>query len=105
VSTAQIVGDDGNEHLAQLVWNAERVEVMYIDCGRTCEVNEAWYKIFSSNFIPGMTLLIMQDWGLRRERPRREYNQTLRFTNAHPEMKLVHELSGGSIATFLFTAP
>jgi hypothetical protein len=90
--------------LPQIVWNGQPVEIMYIDCGRTLAVNEAWYKIFSPSFIPNVTLLVMQDWGLHRERPRRPYNQTLLFTNSHPDMELIHELSVGCVATFLYRA-
>lgn len=102
ISSAKIVDYEGNEHLPKISWNAGPIEIMYIDCGRTFELNEAWYRIFSPSFIPDVTLLIMQDWGTHRERPRLHYNQTLEFTNAHPEMGLLHELSSGTLATFLF---
>ena len=68
----------------------------------TLQANNGWFEIFSKSFIPDVTLLVMQDWGVHRERPRQSYNQTLLFTNAHPEMKLVHELRWGNIATFLY---
>jgi hypothetical protein len=102
VSTAKIVDYEGNEHLPKIAWNGQPIEVMYIDCGRTFEVNEAWYRTFSPSFIPNVTLLVMQDWGTHRERLRLPYNQTLRFTRAHPEIELIHELSDGMIATFLY---
>jgi hypothetical protein len=75
---------------------------MYIDCERTLQANEGWFEIFSPSFMPDVTLLIIQDWGLHRERPRQSYNQTLWFTEAHPELELVHELREGNIATFLY---
>ena len=102
VSTGKIVDYEGNEHLPRIAWNGQPIEIMYIDCGRTLQANNGWFEIFSKSFIPDVTLLVMQDWGVHRERPRQSYNQTLLFTNAHPEMKLVHELRWGNIATFLY---
>ncbi len=102
VSVGRISDYDGNEHLAKIAWNGPSIEIMYIDCGRTFDVNEGWFNIFSGSFIPDVTLLVMQDWGTHRERPRQSYNETLLFTNAHPELHLVHELSQGNIATFLY---
>ena len=102
VKRGQLADYDGNEHLPRIEWDGRPIEIMYIDCGRTTEVNEGWFEIFSPSFIPDMTLLIMQDWRTHRERPRLAYNQTLWFTMAHPEMELVHELQHGGIATFLY---
>jgi hypothetical protein len=102
VKRARIADSDGNEHLPRIEWDGRPIEIMYIDCGRTTEVNEGWFEVFSSRFIPDMTLLIMQDWRTHRERPRLSYNQTLWFTISHPEMELVHELQNGGIATFLY---
>jgi hypothetical protein len=102
VSTAKIVDYEGNEHLPRIKWSRQPIEIMYIDCGRTFEVNEAWFEVFSECFIPGVTLLVMQDWGTHRERPRLSYNETLLFTNAHPELELIHEVSEGCLATFLY---
>jgi hypothetical protein len=102
VSTAKIVDYEGNEHLPSIAWVAQPIEIMYIDCGRTFEVNEGWFRVFSPSFIPDVTVLVVQDWGTHRERPRLAFNQTLQFTNAHPEMELIHELSHGCAATFLY---
>jgi hypothetical protein len=104
VSTAKIVDYEGNERVPPIAWNEQPIEIMYIDCGRMFEVNEAWYRTFAPSFIPNITLLVMQDWGTHRERPRRPYNQTLLFTKSHPELQLIHELTGGAAATFLVTA-
>jgi hypothetical protein len=49
-----------------------------------------------------MTLLIMQDWRAHRERPRLSYNQTMWFTTGPPEMELIHEVSNGGLAAFLY---
>jgi hypothetical protein len=96
----------GNEHLPRIAWDGQPIEIMYIDCGRTAHVNEGWFEVFSSSFVPDLTLLLMQDWRTHRERPRRPYNQTLQFTVNHPELELIHEVSQGSLATFLCrTAP
>ena len=90
VTRGKIVDHDGNENLPQIEWNGAPVEIMYIDCGRTFQVNEAWYRIFSPSLIPGMSLLIMQDWRTNRERPRLAYNETNWFTAAHPELEIIH---------------
>lgn len=102
IARARIADDDGNEHLPRIEWHNGPIEIMYVDCGRTMQVNEAWFEIFSPSFIPDLTLLIMQDWRTHRERPRMPYNETLWFTNAHPEMELIHEVKDGWIATFLY---
>lgn len=52
------------------------MEIMYIDCGRTMQGNEAWYRIFSEGLIPDLSMIIMQDWRTPRERPRLSYNET-----------------------------
>jgi hypothetical protein len=102
VTRARIADYDGNETLPRIHWNGGPIEMMYIDCGRTVQANEGWFEVFSPSFIPDVSLLIMQDWRLHRERPRQSYNQTLWFTAAHPELELVHEVADGGIATFLY---
>ena len=102
VTRARIADYDGNEALPRVRWNGEPIEMMYIDCGRTIQVNEGWFEVFAPSFIPDVTLLIMQDWRLHRERPRKYYNQTLWFTSAHPELSLIHEIREGGVATFLY---
>jgi hypothetical protein len=102
LTKGKIVNHDGNETLPQIEWNAAPIEIMYIDCGRTFEVNEAWYRIFSPNLIPNVSLLIMQDWRTHRERPRLAINETHWFTAAHPELAIVHEVKDGGIATFIY---
>jgi hypothetical protein len=102
VTLARIVDYEGNEALPRIRWEGSPIEMMYIDCGRTTQVNEGWFEIFSPSFVPDVSLLIMQDWRTHRERPRQPYNQTLWFTAAHPELELVHEVKEGAIATFLY---
>jgi hypothetical protein len=106
VTRARISDYDGNEAVPRIAWDGAPIEMMYIDCGRTIQANEGWFEIFSPSFIPDVTLLIMQDWRLHRERPRRFINQTNLFTAAHPELELVHEVQDGGIAAFLYrTSP
>jgi hypothetical protein len=95
---------DGNESLPVLVWTGEPIELLYVDCGRTMEVNQAWWNCLHSAFIPNQTLIIMQDWRTHRAVPRKWFNQTLEFTDSKADqLLLLHEVSDGAIATFLFT--
>jgi hypothetical protein len=99
----KITDYDGNEDVPQLVWNGGPVEIIYVDCGRTYEANEAWYKIFSGSFIADTTLIIMEDWRTYREVPVKWYNQTTQFTESKGyALELIHELKYGGVATFLF---
>jgi hypothetical protein len=104
VERVKITDHDGNEALPLLSWNAQNpIEFLYVDCGRTIEANAAWYKCLRPAFIPRRTLIMMQDWGVHREVPRKWINQTLFFTEEHEnELKLIHEMSSGTLATFLF---
>lgn len=103
VKKRKFVTYGGNDHVEQLKWDGAPIEIMYIDCGRTIEANEAWYKIFSKSFIPGKTLLIMQDWRLHRQVPVQWYNQTKLFTESKMDkLEMIHELISGDIATFLY---
>jgi hypothetical protein len=38
----------------------------WIDCGKTFEVNAAWFAALSPWFVPDRTLVIMQDWQAHR---------------------------------------
>jgi hypothetical protein len=102
VTRARIADYDGNETLPRISWDHNKIEMIYIDCGRTVQANEGWFEVLSPNLISDVSLLIMQDWRLHRERPRRFYNQTNLFTAAHPELELIHEVQQGGLATFLF---
>lgn len=102
VTQGKIVDYDGNAAHSQIGWSGAPIEIMYIDCGRTRLVNEAWYRIFSPGLIPDVSLLVMQDWRTHRERPRVSYNETYWFTAAHPELEIIHEVKDGGIATFLY---
>jgi hypothetical protein len=103
VTTRKIADYHGNEELPRLTWDGQPIEILYVDCGRTFEVNDAWFKILSPYFIAQRTLIVMQDWGTHAEIPMRWYNQTKHFTDsAGDHLQLVHELAHGSIATFLY---
>lgn len=99
---AKVAHCDGNEHVPVAEWDGKPIELIVVDCGRTLAANQGWYDIFSPAFIPGKTLVVMQDWRLHRERPRKSYNQTLLFTEANPRLHLVHEVTDGGVAAFIF---
>jgi hypothetical protein len=104
VQRVKITDYDGNEGLPILSWCGDPIEILYVDCGRTYAVNDAWYNHLKSSFIPGRTLIVMQDWGVHRETPRKWFNQTLIFTESKQDsLLLIHEVQHGCIATFLFT--
>ena len=106
VEKRRIVTFDGNDDVEQLAWSGKPVEIIVADCGRTFEVNEAWWQIFSPSFIPGRTLIALQDWGTHREVPVKWYNQIKTWVDSKgAELQLVHELRHGGIATFLYRGP
>jgi hypothetical protein len=103
VKQAKLTDYDGNERVEPFSWDEGLIEFLYVDCGRTIAANEAWYEYLHHRFIPGRTLLMMQDWRLHRERPRKWYNQTLLFTESKgSKLELLHEVRRGGLATFLF---
>jgi hypothetical protein len=103
VQRVKISDYDGNEGLPILSWCGDPIEILYVDCGREYAVNDAWYKHLKSSFIPGRTLIVMQDWGTHREIPRKWWNQTLAFTESkQDDLLLIHEVQSGDLATFLF---
>jgi hypothetical protein len=94
---------DGNDAVTPLQWNQGNIEMIFVDCGRTIEANDGWYNTLSRYFIPGVTLVVMQDWRLHRELPRKWFNQTALFTESkESQLQLIHEVSDGGIATFLY---
>jgi len=104
IKRVKISDYDGNERLPSFEWNGDPIEILYVDCGRTMEVNQAWYNRVLGALIPGRTLIVMQDWRLHREVPRKWFNQTLLFTESKgDDLMLLHEVSDGGLATFLFT--
>jgi len=86
-----------------LTWTNGPIELLYIDCGRTYAVNQAWYETLAPSFVPGTTVVVMQDWQTYKEIPAQPYNETKRFTDAKgAALELIHELRGGQVGTFLF---
>jgi len=99
----RISSDRFNFHVPILEWKEKQIEMLFVDCGRTFKVNETWYDLLAPFFIPGKTLIIMQDWHTHQEVPVRWYNQIKQFTDAHKgELTLMHELRHGGVATFLY---
>jgi hypothetical protein len=103
VQRARFAIYDGNESVDPLVWENGKIEMLFVDCGRTIEANQGWYLTLSKYFMPGHTLIVMQDWRLHREIPMRWYNQTELFTQSKAdELQMVHELRDGGVATFIY---
>jgi hypothetical protein len=104
VAKRKITTYDGNDAVAQLEWAGEPVEIIYVDCGRTFEANEAWWRIFSPSFVAGRTLVVLQDWATHREVPVMSYNQIKHWVDSKgAALQIVHELKHGGIATFVYT--
>jgi hypothetical protein len=75
----------------------------FIDCGLNLDINNAWYDAMSPSFIPNATLIMMEDWQLHKQRPRRPYNQTKQFTDSKGRaLEKIDELIGGALATFRY---
>ena len=103
LSKRKVAPYDGNENVPDVTWADGPIEMCYVDCGRTFEVNDAWYRVLSKDFIPHKTLLVLQDWKTHRIVPVEWYNQIKMFTDSKgPALELVHELMHGSTATFLY---
>lgn len=104
VHKRKIVTYDGNDNIEQLTWDGKPIEIMYIDCGRTFAANEAWWAVFKDSFIPGKTLIILEDWNTHSEVPVKWYNQLHQWVESHKDsMHLVHELRNGGIAMFVYS--
>lgn len=103
VQRARIAEYDGNGWLPQLAWDGRPVEILYVDCGRTYDANQAWWEMLEPSLIPGRSLVVMQDWQLHKEEPPQWYNQTKEFTDSKGDaLELVHELAHGDIGAFLY---
>ncbi|MFN9693095.1 MAG: hypothetical protein ACK52U_12620 [Synechococcaceae cyanobacterium] len=106
VRRQKICDYDGNEKLPCLEWHDGPIEVIVVDCGRSLAVNEGWWNIFKDSFIPGKTLIIMQDWQNHKRVPEVFWENTKIFTDSKEgELDLVHEIRDGAIATFLYRGP
>ena len=94
---------DGNESVPELSWSGGPIELLFVDCGRWLAVNEAWWKTLSPHFIPGRTLVVMQDWQNHKRVPELFWENTKIFTDSKGDaLDLVHEVRGSAIATFLY---
>ena len=94
---------NGNAAVPPLEWNSGSIEMIYVDCGRTIEANEAWWNKLSEHFIAGVTMIIMQDWRTHRDLPKKWYNQMHLFTASKGDrLQLLHEVEDGGVATFLY---
>src|SRR4029453_10117234 len=74
VERRRFIDYDGNENVPLLAWNQRKIELCYVDCGRTFNVNEAWFHLLAPFFIPDRTLIVLQDWGTHKEIPGRWFN-------------------------------
>lgn len=100
----RLAAEPANEHLPELSWTDDQpIEMVFVDCGRTVELNEAWWKALAPSFIPNLTLLVLQDWQTHKEVPPKWWNQMWNFTESKgTTLDLVHELRGGGVSTFLY---
>ena len=96
-------GSAAGDSAPPLTWEGGPIEMAFVDCGRTFDVNEAWYRVLSPHFLADRTLVVMQDWHTHRQVPARWYNQIKEFTDSlGPTFDLVHEVTVGGVATFLY---
>jgi hypothetical protein len=103
VEKRKITTYDGNDEVEQLVWNGRPIEIIYVDCGRTYEANEAWWQIFADSFLKDKTLIVLEDWDTHRHIPVQWFNQIKQWVDSKEDrLQLIHELEHGGIATFLY---
>jgi len=103
VTKCRLAAYDGNEALPALSWNGGTIEMLFADCGRTLEGNNAWYSMVKKHFIRNRTLILLQDWGTHREVPVKYYNQMHLFTGSlADELEMIHEVRDGALAVFLY---
>jgi hypothetical protein len=104
VSKCRFAPYDGNEAVPVFSWpNGKKIEMLFVDCGRTLDGNNAWYDLVKKHLIPNRTLILLQDWGTHREVPVRCINQMHVFTGLLAnELEIIHELRDGTLAGFLF---
>ena len=103
VRQQKICDYDGNEHLPSLQWEGGPIEMLFVDCGRSLAVNEAWWTILSQSFIPDRTLIIMQDWQNHKQVPEVFWENTKIFTDSKMgQLEMIHEVRFAGIATFIY---
>lgn len=87
-------------------WNGPAIELCIVDCGRTLAVNNGWWNVLQPHFIPGRTLIVMQDWLTFKMVPYQFWNQTKIFTDDKlGDLDLVQELDAGGCGTFVYRGP
>lgn len=103
VQKRKFVTYDGNANVEALKWHGAPIEILYVDCGRTMEANEAWWKTLSPYLIPGKSLLVLEDWNTHRQVPKQWFNQIDQWVASKGDsLQMLHELERGGIATFLY---
>lgn len=103
VTRARLAGDSTNSQVPALQWSDGPIELCFIDCGRSLEVNEAWYRALSPHFIPRRTLLVLQDWQNHKAVPEIYWENMKIFTDSkQSSLELIHEVRRAGIGTFLY---
>lgn len=106
VTRGKLSDYDGNEDLETIQWSGAPIELIFVDCGRSLEVNHAWWRAFSPSFIPNRTLVVMQDWRHYSRVPEIFWENTKLFSDSHSDqLELIHELLEGALATFVYRRP
>jgi hypothetical protein len=92
-----------NSDVPWFAWGGGLVELCFIDCGRTLEMNETWYKELQPYFIPDRTIIVMQDWQNFKNVPEVFWENTKIFTDSKgPALDQIHELRNSGTATFIY---
>lgn len=87
-------------------WTGGPIELLIVDAGRTLAINDGWWNSLVDHFIPGRTLIVMQDWQHFKAVPHVFWNQTKIFTDEKlADMDLIHEVSEAGVGTFLYKGP
>jgi len=95
-----------DDTIPELTWSGGPIELLFIDCGGTLDVNETWFRALEKSFIPNRTLIVMQDWQNFKSVPYPCWVHTKQFTDLHADrLRLLHEIKEGGIACFLYTSP
>lgn len=103
VRRCRLATEPANASLPEFGWDGRPIEFAFIDTGRHMEINQVWWERLEPAFIPGVTLLVLQDWQTDKIVPRQWFNQMWHFTTSKGErLDLVHELRQGGVATFLY---
>jgi hypothetical protein len=103
---ATFVAADATTDVPAFSWDGGKIELCIVDCGRTLAVNNGWWQVLRPHFIPGRTLIVMQDWQTFKAVPYQFWNQTKIFTDEKlKDLDLIHELHAGGVGTFLFQGP